>query len=244
MAFPNESITKYQKMVWDIYGISDDRLYSNRDLLSNMERFTMWALKGIRKGKIGDLHISLPSEKPENTSESFSHFYSTAGIQFNLIVATAWFFALLNRLHINLEKELWQRFPNMCSYCKHMPCSCQTWKDKEFEKIKSDDQSRPNTMAEFQSMFRKIYPPEKRTLEHAGVHLAEELGELSEALHLFEGTHKKKYFTQLEIEAADFFSCILGVANSIDFDFADSFYKLIPEKCHVCGQGVCVCNFF
>jgi hypothetical protein len=52
MAFPNEPLTKYQQMIWDIYGVADDRLYSNWDVFSNMERFTMWALKGIRKGKI------------------------------------------------------------------------------------------------------------------------------------------------------------------------------------------------
>jgi len=241
MAFPNESITKFQKMIWDIYGVPDDRLYSNWDLLSNLERFTMWALKGIRQGKVGAIKIKMQLPKETvNPAESFSHVFSTAGIEFNLLVAFAWFLALLNRLHIDLEKQVWHRFPYKCSYCNNLPCICPEKKDLKNNK----NVSQPKTLSEFQIMFKNIYPPEKRTLDHAGVHLAEELGELSEALHLFLGTHKKKYFKQLEIEAADYFSCLMGVANSVDFNFAQSFYQLFPEKCHVCGQKECICNFF
>jgi NTP pyrophosphatase (non-canonical NTP hydrolase) len=244
MAFPNESISKFQQMIWDIYGVPDDRLYSNWDLLSNLERFTMWSLKGIRKGKTGEIKINIDQTNlPENINESYSDIFSKTGIKFNLLVSFAWFLALTNRLHIDLENQVWQRFPNYCPYCGQRPCHCAQWKEGKIKKGKVPSQQ-PKNLAEFQIMFKEIYPPQNRTLEHAGVHLAEELGELSEALHLFQGTHKKKYFNQLEKETADYFSCLMGVANSVDFDFAQSFYQLFPEKCHVCNQKVCICNFF
>ena len=251
MAFPNESLAKFQAMVWDIYGLADDRLYSNWDLISNMERFTMWGLKGIRKGKIDEYTVTADQkQKPENPApkgplgaESFSHVFSTAGLKFNLLVAAAWLFALCSRLHIDLEEQLWQRYPYYCPYCGQLPCNCKDWKGPRAKPI-PPVKNKPETLAAMQQMLEEIYPAENRTLEHAGVHWAEELGELSEAWHLFEGTHKKKYFKQIEIETADYFTRFLTVANSTGFNFAEEFYKLIPGKCHVCGEKVCVCNFF
>ncbi len=244
MAFPNEPLSQFQKMTWDIYGLADDRLYSNWDLISNMERFTMWGLKGIRKGKIGDLP-SAKTDKAEQTNqaESFSNAFSTAGLKFNLLLAAAWLFALCSRLHIDLEKQLWERFPYYCPYCGQLPCNCKNWKGPRAE-IKAPIKAKPQTLAQMQRMFEEIYPAKNRTLEHGGVHWAEELGELSEAWHLFEGTHKQKHFRQIEIEAADYFSHFLTVANSAGFNFAEEFYKLLPGYCHVCGQKICVCNFF
>lgn len=243
MAFPNEPLSKFQAMVWDIYGLSDDRLYSNWDLISNMERFTMWGLKGIRKGKIGDLNIVEKAEKSENQAESFSHIFSTAGLKFNLLVGAAWLFALASRLHIDLEDQVWQRYPYYCPYCGQLPCNCKVWKGPRAQPSQPV-KNKPATLADLQKMLDEIYPAKNRTLEHAGVHWAEELGELSEAWHLFVGTHKQKHFRQLEIEAADYFTHFLTVANSAGFNFAEEFYKLIPGKCHVCGQKVCICNFF
>jgi len=244
MAFPNESLHKFQKMVWDIYGVADDRLYSNWDLISNMERFTMWGLKGIRKGKIGDINIQAKNKAgSDNPAESFSQTFSTAGLKFNLLVAAAWLFALCSRLHIDLEKQVWQRYPGCCPYCGLAPCQCAKWKNPKIKKNKSN-KSKPSTLAGLQKRMDEIYPNQNRSLEHAGVHWAEELGELSEAWHLFQGTHKKKHFIQLEKEAADYFSHFLTVANSAGFDFAQEFYKLIPGKCHVCNKKQCICNYF
>jgi NTP pyrophosphatase (non-canonical NTP hydrolase) len=243
MAFPNEPLAKFQDMVWNIYGLADDRLYSNWDLISNMERFTMWGLKGIRKGKIGDLIIPSQLERTPNPAESFSNVYSTIGLKFNLLLGAAWLFALTSRLHIDLEEQVWQRYPYYCPYCGQLPCNCKDWKGPRATPT-PPNKAKPATLSDLQKMLEEIYPAKNRTLEHAGVHWAEELGELSEAWHLFEGTHKQKHFQQLELEAADYFTHFLTVANSAGFNFAEDFYKLIPEKCHVCGKKQCVCNFF
>jgi hypothetical protein len=150
----------------------------------------------------------------------------------------------MNRLHIDfLEKQLWQRFPYYCPYCGTAPCTCKTWKG---EKIinQGPNKSKPANLAAWQEMFEQIYPAKSRTLDHAGVHWAEELGEMSEALHLFEGTHQEKHFKQLELEAADYFSHFLTVSNSAGFNFALEFYQLFPGQCHVCAKKQCICNFF
>ena len=45
----NSSLHVFQELIKEIYGVPDDRLFSLSDLISNLERFTMRSLKGIRK---------------------------------------------------------------------------------------------------------------------------------------------------------------------------------------------------
>src|ERR1043166_2067089 len=86
------SIADFQKFNKEVYGRVDDRMYSVWDLLGQTQRFGMRALKGIRKG-----------EKDK--------------ITYNLMISFSWLTAIANRLHIDIESEVWQRFPALCSYC-------------------------------------------------------------------------------------------------------------------------------
>src|SRR4030043_1686799 len=177
------SLDKLQKMIQEVYGLPDDRLFSVWDLLSNQERFTMRALKGVRKGNIKKLKI-------------------------NLLIAFSWLLAVANRLHTNAEDATWARFPAKCSYCGHSPCRCKKIKSGQNAKFFRDITGRPGNLAGFQKMFRLIFPPESRGLVEAGVHLAEEMGELSETIHCWLGEHQKKQFGQIETELADYISCL------------------------------------
>lgn len=215
---PSASLNEVQEAIQKIYGLPDDRLFSVSDLLSNQERFAMRALKGVRKG-------------------------DKRKVKFNLIIAFCWLLAILNRFHINLEKAVCQRFPHRCSYCGKCPCTCKKIPRKRRAKISGGNLQKPATLTEFQQMFSKIYPVEQRTTEHAGIHLAEELGELSEAVHLFMGGHKEKHFKSIIKEAADYFSCTMGVANSANFEIAKEIARLFKNNCHVCHKAPCVCNF-
>lgn len=46
---PGTTIMQYQDFVGEVYGRPNDRHFSLWDMLSNIERFTMRSLKGIRK---------------------------------------------------------------------------------------------------------------------------------------------------------------------------------------------------
>jgi len=178
----------------------------------------MRALKGIRKGDRGKL------EK-------------------NLMVALAWLMAIANRLHINLEEDVWNRFPALCSYCGSAPCVCKKEKVIERKKIIVDDSDKPQNLKDMQVMFNTIYPPDGRSLADAGVHLAEEMGEVSEAVHNFLGQHVQEQFDEVQLEMSDFFSCVCGVANSAQINISESLEKMFYENCHVCHKAPCECSF-
>ncbi len=77
----NPTFSEYQKIVKDIYGVSNDRHFSTSDMLANIERFLMRGLKGIRKGD---------REKTKT----------------NMMISLSWFMSFLNQLHVNAEDEV------------------------------------------------------------------------------------------------------------------------------------------
>jgi hypothetical protein len=106
-----------------------------------------------------------------------------------------------------------------------------------------DNAKRPGTLAGFQIMFNKIYPASTRTLEHAGVHLAEESGEFTEALTAFRGEKKSEDFQRVLFEAADYFSCLVGVFSSMNLDFAKELSAWFSENCNECHNAPCTCSY-
>lgn len=219
LSFPaGGTIGDLQGFVEKVYGLPDDRIYSLWDLLVQEERFAMRALKGMR----------------QHDAEKLKH---------NLLIALSWLMSIANRLHINIEKETWRRFPGLCSYCGKQPCACQTIKPSARLAITADDSGHPTTLAEMQAMFGRIYPAEKRTLADAGVHLAEEIGEVSEAIHNYLGEHREPQFDDVKLELADLVSCIFGVANSAQIDVARELSAMYMNNCHVCHHAPCTCTF-
>lgn len=216
--YRDQSLQQFQELISTIYALPDDRLYSIFDLLTQMQRFTMRALKGIRKGNIEKLRT-------------------------NLLISFAWIMAIANRMHVDVEDEVWKRFPALCSYCGFAPCQCKTIKMEKRAKIKIDSSRRPTAIKGFQELFRSIYPPEWRTLPDAGVHLAEETGEVSEAIHNFLGQHLQKRFDDVKFEIADYISCLFGVANSASIEVASGLEEIFKNGCHICHKVPCVCTF-
>ena len=219
MKFTKEqTLTDFQQFIKKVYGLTDDRIFSLWDLVSNLERFTMRALKGIRKEDHGKL-------------------------QDNLLISISYFMTIANRLHIDMEDMVWKRFPALCSYCGEKPCQCKAIKPEQRKIVIGKEENRPITLKDFQTMFNDIYPAKNRTLPEAGVHLAEEVGELSEAIQTFLGEHKSEQFEEIAQEGADFLSCLFGVANSANIDMAEELAKIYHDNCHVCHQAPCTCNF-
>lgn len=215
----NNSIREFQKYVYDVYSVLDDRQYSSAgDLLNQQQRFAMRALKGIRK---------------ENSEK----------IKLNLLISFSWFISICNRLHIDIENEIWSRFPYKCSYCGSCPCSCKISKPDKRLKVSIDENLRPKSLAEFQEMFNAIYPASGRSITDAGVHLAEEVGEVSEAIHNFINQHKGEQFDEVKLEMADLASCVFGLANSVPFDIAKELSVMCKNGCHNCHKTPCECSF-
>ena len=212
------SIKQIQNFIQEVFGIPNDRHFELNEMLNNIQRFAMRGLKGIRK---------------ENTDE----------IKKNLMISFSWFVSTLNRLHIDLEEEVWKRFPYLCSYCGSCPCVCKTMKVQKRVKMIRDNSKRPKTLSEFQEMFGNIYPASTRNLDNAGVHLAEEVGEFSEALTAYRGERKETDFYNVLVEAADYFSCLIGVFNSLNLSLSAELTKIFSNNCHVCHQAPCICEY-
>ncbi len=215
---PDASIAQFQFFIREVYTLHNDRHFDIADMLVNIQRFAMRGLKGIRKGD---------AEK----------------IKQNLLISFSWFISTLNRLHINLEDEVWKRFPYLCSYCGAKPCSCKAQKLYSRKEVPVDNTKKPKTLLEFQRMFAEIYPASSRTLEHAGVHLAEETGEFSEALLGYRSERTAQDFQEVMIEAADYFSCMVGVFNSLGVNFSQELARMFPNNCHECLKAPCECSY-
>lgn len=212
------SIKEYQQFVREVYGLANDRYFSVQDMLANVERFMTRSLKGIRKG-------------------------DAQRTKLNLMISSSWFMSMLNQLHIDIEEEVWKRFPHMCSYCASCPCVCKAQKIQTRQTVVIDETKRPKTMEGFQKMFNEIYPAQTRTLDHAGVHLVEEMGEVAEAILTYRGNHNDEDFKKVILECADLVSCIMGVFNSLDVNLAKELSVVFNENCHACKKSPCVCNF-
>ncbi|HDZ54845.1 MAG TPA: hypothetical protein ENI19_00570 [Candidatus Nealsonbacteria bacterium] len=212
------TINEYQDFVQKVYRLPNDRFFSSWDMLTNIERFITRGLKGIRK------------EDRDKT-------------KVNLLISFSWLMSMMNQFHIGLENEVWKRFPYLCSYCASCPCSCKKNKVGKRQKVFVDEEKRPKTLKDFQVMFSEIYPSETRTLEHVGIHLAEEIGEFAEAILAYRGGHKEEDFNNIPLEAADLFSCFMGVFNSIEESMAKELSIMFSNNCYMCKNAPCTCSF-
>jgi len=215
---PDMSLPQWQFFIKEVYEVPNNRHFESGEMLDHIQRFAMRGLKGIRKKDI-------------------------IQIRKNLIISLSFFTSLMNRLQINIEEEMWRRFPYVCSYCGKSPCVCKEIKPNKRQEISVDNSKKPKTLNEFQMMFNMVYPPSSRIIEHAGVHLAEELGEFSEVIWAYRASKSEEDFEKVKIEAADYLSCLIGVFNSLNLNLAEEITKFYPKNCHACGNSPCTCSY-
>ena len=214
----SQNFSKLQKVVNDIYSLQNDRFYSLSGLLVQEQRFAMRTLKGIRKG-------------------------NNETIKTNLLISLSWLCSIANRLHIDMENDLWNRFPLVCPYCGKNTCECKKVKPKSRKKVSANKIYNPKSIQGFQVMFKTIYPPESRTLADAGIHFAEEVGEVSEAIHNYLGQHIESQFDEIRLEIADLLSNVFGIANSANINIAKELSLTFKQGCHICHGTPCVCSY-
>lgn len=216
------SFADLQRVVHEIYSIPNGRWFDLADMATNVSRFTMRALKAVRRD-------------------------DPAKVERNMAIAISWFTSSTNRLHLDVMRAVWKRFPYACATCRRCPCQCT--RGSPDPKPAPTISIRPSSIADVQDMFAAIYSPQFRSLEHAAIHLAEEVGELQESIMMYRSRHRPTDFKQISIEAADYMSCALGLYSSLQLahpnrkSCAQALAQLFQQDCHKCGQVPCDCPF-
>lgn len=175
-----------------------------------------------------------------------------------LCKALGWYFPLMAKLRVrSVEELIFRKYPYACPYCRKTPHEdkiCKTVRGTEqtvdhaaIRRLYDRHASRkPRNLDEWQHMFQEIYPRSTEDRARSTLGLFEELGELAEAVRVFE--RYPKYFAG---EAADTFSYLMGIANEYclreaqengaSLSLNDEYLKRFPGLCIGCGHRVCVC---
>jgi len=174
-----------------------------------------------------------------------------------LCKALGWYFPLLAKLRVRSVEELvFRKYPYVCPYCRlapHEDAPCKrargTTRTVDHQALRrcydANQTLRPRSLSQWQAMFQKIYPRDLDDRGRSMIGLFEEVGELAEAVRVFE--QHPKYFAG---EAADVFSYLMGIANEISVRMAqddqpflldDEFIKRYPGLCPQCGSQICIC---
>jgi NTP pyrophosphatase (non-canonical NTP hydrolase) len=175
-----------------------------------------------------------------------------------LCKSLAWYFPLLAKLRTrSVEEVVFRKYPLVCPYCRKAPHEdrvCKTVKGTEStvnhaslrRLYDENEKRRPRSLDGWQQMFQDIYPRSTDDKARSTLGLFEELGELAEAVRVFE--RYPKYFAG---EAADTFSYLMGIANEYSlrlaqesgetFSLEEEYLKRYPGLCTGCGHRICVC---
>jgi NTP pyrophosphatase (non-canonical NTP hydrolase) len=218
-------------------------------------------------------HIYSEQNAHRPASATFAHFVEVCGIlsmhsrkkkreevtfEDALCKALGWYFPLMAKFKLrSVEELIYRKYPYACPYCRqtpHVDSKCKTvYGTKRTvnhaslrEKYTENRKLRPHGIGDWQEMFAKIYPRGLEESARSVVGLFEELGELAEAVRVFD--RYPKYFVG---EAADVFSYLMGLANEHalqrerddlgSFDLESEFLKRYPGLCVQCGYQVCIC---
>lgn len=172
--------------------------------------------------------------------------------------AIAWWLALCGQAGVrSAEDVIFRKFPGACPYCEQRPHSedhCRQRKaagdGPDWASLKriAAEGSQPTTPGEWVRMFRSIYPvSQNESYGHTFARLSEELGELSEAVRLFES--EPNYFLS---EAADVFAWLCRVENiretkagthpdNVGFVLDQGLARSYPDFCLDCETRPCRC---
>ena len=213
----NLTISDLLKNNQAIYQVPDDRLYTIEDLLYNHQKFISLFIEDKDQNKI---KFALP----------------------NLMVALAWYLALANRYHIDLESSLWKRYSYKCPFCMEIPCMCDEKETLKAQKTGRPSSRKPESIAEWQKMIEKIYPLENIDNPIFKIHM--HLDRLNSAFRLFMREKKKKQFHSIENEIVDYFVILVRIFNYYHFDIEKEYIKMFSNGCYVCHQIPCECNYY
>ncbi|MBI2042241.1 MAG: hypothetical protein HYT21_00600 [Candidatus Nealsonbacteria bacterium] len=168
----------------------------------------------------------------------------------------SWSMAVVNRLGIDPQEALWEKYPGVCPYClREKDCICGTEhpivENKElalrrFRRERAD--RRPQTLKDHQELHLRLYSwqHDRELPIVVAAHLVEEAGEVSCAYRRLgmanSDTAKNFLFNELISEMADVMSWMFALANRLDFDLSEAIWEYYPYECVKCQKGPCVCQ--
>jgi NTP pyrophosphatase (non-canonical NTP hydrolase) len=215
MLGPNSSLKCFQERNDALYRIPNDRYYSAEKIFMRLHRHITHILKAVRKNRY--MHI-----------------------EYNLCMAFSWALAMFNRYHIDLATEMWRRFPGRCPYCWTAPCGCKERRRKRRKFSGRPNVAVPVSIRAWQKMFAKIYP---NVVLESAIHLAEEAGEVNEALQVYMVECDDASFRRVIEELVDVVTHIFGVANCMKLDLAHWISGYFSGGCPRCRKAPCDCGF-
>jgi NTP pyrophosphatase (non-canonical NTP hydrolase) len=213
---PASSLEEFQDLNKQIYLVVNDRSYDNMAMFFRLLYHLNRVLKAVRKNDYKD-------------------------IVYHLCMSLSWSFAMGNRFHVNLADEMWKSFPGCCPYCCAVPCSCKKRRAKERKNMAGKSRCcRPFCLRDWQEMFARIYPNE---IQYSAMHLAEEAGEVGQAMRIHSATHQSEWLREIIEELVDVITNIFGVANCRKIDLAKGMVAYFKSGCPGCNKFPCECSY-
>jgi NTP pyrophosphatase (non-canonical NTP hydrolase) len=212
---------EFQTMNEYIYGEKNRQFYSDEALVARLLEETAIILEVVRK--------DYRDRIPRHLADIFS-----------------WYNAVANRLNLDVQEVLWQKYPGVCSYClREKDCMCGIEhpsdleaKGKKLRALRLDRDGRePRTLSEHQALHARLYAwQHKRELPiMIASHIVEEAGEVSEAFR-----YKDK--DKRADEMADVLSWIFALATRMGLDLAEVMWEFYPYICRKCEEERCACE--
>lgn len=216
-----KTLNEFQAMNEHIYGLKNKELYSDEALVRRLLEETARLLEVARKD-YRDLF-------PLYLADIFS-----------------WYNAVANRLNLDVQEVMWQKYPGICSYClRSRDCVCgiehppePSAKTKRLHSLRLDRETRePQTLKDHQLLHASLYSwQHKRELPILiASHIVEEAGELSESL-------RHADMNSAAEEMADVLSWIFALATRLDLNLSEIMWEIYPYICRKCEQKRCACE--
>lgn len=198
-----------------IYQVPNDRIYSVTDLIYLNQKSIFEYIKHL--------------QDDDNIKASES-----------LIISLGWLLSLINRYHLDLEQEVWKRYPFKCPSCLSIPCICKC-ENNNYSKTGRPPVGKPKDLEGWQKMIGKIYLD--RDIEKLNLALLRGQNELNYVVRRFKKEGKKMYFGNIIDRSTEQFVLFLRIFNILKKDLGVEYQRIFSKGCYSCGKIPCECNF-
>lgn len=210
------SIKQLMQLSADIYAVPNDRLYDLDDFFYYHQK---WLLRYIDSRKKGQ------EEK----------------MMKNLLASVAWYSAIVNRFHVDLEAVIRKRYPYKCPFCLELPCDCDKFANKKSKKTGRPTSRMPKTLTEWQEMVEKIYPSSELLFKN--LEILQRQDSLHQYFRLFRRQSGKRHIKDIDIASADYFVELIKIFNFLKKDLSREYQKMFKDGCYVCHRTPCECFY-